>query len=79
MVVSFCILGVYNMANGLEHISEILKRLTDELKQDNDNWERKYGQSNVLPTSDAGTRTTRGSDHDCCGQCKKPSNSTTGE
>lgn len=79
MVVSFCILGVYNMANGLEHISEILKRLTDELKQDNDNWERKYGQSNVLPTSDAGTRTTRGSDHDCCGQCEKPSNSTTGE
>jgi len=42
-----------NMA--LEHISEILKKLTEELKLDNDNLERKYGRIDVLPTSDAGT------------------------
>ena len=37
MAIPFCILGVYNMANGLEHIADILKRLNDELKLDNDN------------------------------------------
>jgi len=45
-----------NMA--LEHISEILKKLTEELKLDNDEWERKYGRIDVLPTSDAGTTRT---------------------
>ena len=44
-----------NMA--LEHISEILKKLTEELKLDNDEWEKKHGRP-ILPTSDAGiTRT----------------------
>jgi hypothetical protein len=45
-----------NMA--LEHISEILKKLTEELKLDNDEWERKQNGRPILPTSDAGiTRT----------------------
>lgn len=43
----------------LEHISEILKKLTEELKLDNDEWERKYGRIDVLPTSDAGTTRDR--------------------
>ena len=43
----------------LEHISEILKKLTEELKLDNDEWERKYGRVDVLPTSDAGTTRNR--------------------
>ncbi len=38
MAIPFCILGVYNMANGLEQIADILKRLNDELKLDNDKW-----------------------------------------
>ena len=67
MVVSFCILGVYNMANGLESVAEILKRLNDELKLDNDKWEQaQNGRSNVLPTSDARTGDAR----ICCGKCK---------
>ena len=46
------------MANyGLTHIAEILKQLNDELKLDNDKWERANGRLDVLPTSDA--RTTR--------------------
>ena len=59
MVVSFCILGVYNMANGLEEIADILKRLNDDLKLDNDKWEQaQNGRSNVLSNGDAGiTRT----------------------
>lgn len=57
MVVSFCILGVYNMANGLEEIADILKRLNDELKLDNDKWEQAQNGRSILPTSDA--RTTR--------------------
>jgi hypothetical protein len=60
MAIPFCILGVYNMANGLEHIADILKRLNDELKLDNDKWERvQNGRFDVLPTSDARTGTTR--------------------
>ena len=67
MVVSFCILGVYNMADGLERVAEILKRLNDELKLDNDKWEQaQNGRSNVLPTSDARTGDAR----ICCGKCK---------
>ena len=66
MVVSFCILGVYNMANGLEHIAKILKELNEELKLDNDKWEQANGRSDVLPTSDARTGDAR----ICCGKCK---------
>ena len=67
MVVSFCILGVYNMANGLEHIASILKRLNEELKLDNDKWEQtQNGRSDVLPASNATTGTAR----ICCGKCK---------
>jgi hypothetical protein len=32
IILSFCLLGVYNMANGLEHIADILKRLNEEIK-----------------------------------------------
>jgi hypothetical protein len=42
------------MATELEHIAIILKRLNDELKLDNDKWERANGRP-ILPTSDAGT------------------------
>jgi hypothetical protein len=41
------------MATELEHIAIILKRLNDELKLDNDKWERANGRP-ILPTSDAG-------------------------
>ena len=57
MAIPFCVLGVYNMANGLEEIAEILKRLNDDLKLDNDKWEKANGRS-ILPTSDAGTTRT---------------------
>ena len=55
MVLSFYILGVYNMANGLEHIAKILKELNEELKLDNDKWERAQNGRPILPASDAGT------------------------
>lgn len=50
---------LYGDDMALEHISEILKKLTEELKLDNDEWERKYGRINVLPTSNAGTTRDR--------------------
>ena len=79
MVVSFCVLGVYNMANGLEKIADILKRLNNELQLDNDRWEKANGQSNVLPTSDAGTRTVGTNNNACCGGCEKQNNTKLGE
>jgi hypothetical protein len=79
MVVSFYILGVYNMANGLEHIANILKRLNDEIKLDNDKWERANGSRDVLHTSNDGTTTARGSDNGSCGKFEKQNNSKHGE
>jgi len=59
MAIPFCILGVYNMANGLEHIADILKRLNDELKLDNDKWERANVTTTVLRPSANATTSTR--------------------
>ena len=47
------------MATELEHISVILKRLTDELKLDNDKWEREQNGRPILPGSDAGVTRDR--------------------
>jgi hypothetical protein len=55
MAIPFCILGVYNMANGLEQIADILKRLNDELKLDNDKWERENVTTTTLRPGDDGT------------------------
>jgi hypothetical protein len=59
MAISFCILGVYNMANGLEEVADILKRLNDELKLDNDKWERANVTTTTLRPSNDGTTSTR--------------------
>ena len=59
MAIPFYILGVYNMANGLEQIADILKRLNDELKLDNDKWERANVTATTLRPSNDGTTSTR--------------------
>ena len=53
------------MANGLEHIADILKRLNDELKLDNDKWEREQNVTTTIlrPGNDA-TTPTRGESKD---------------
>ncbi len=43
----------------LEHIAQILKRLNDELKLDNDKWERANESTTVLRPKDDGTAPTR--------------------
>jgi len=63
MAIPFCILGVYNMANGLEQIADILKRLNDELKLDNDKWERANVTATTLRPSNDGTTPTRRTEH----------------
>jgi hypothetical protein len=63
MAIPFCILGVYNMANGLRRIAEILPEVWKDLEELNkrfDERERLNGRLDVLPTSDA--RTTRDGD-----------------
>ena len=56
------------MANGLENIANILKRLNDELKLDNDKWERANVTTTTLRPSDDGaapaTITTTGEKDD---------------
>jgi len=64
MAIPFYILGVYNMANGLEHIADILKRLNDELKLDNDKWERENVTTTTLRPGNDATTSTRGESKD---------------
>ena len=63
MAIPFCILGVYNMANGLEQIADILKRLNDELKLDNDKWERANVTTTTLRPGNDGTTPTGSNEH----------------
>jgi hypothetical protein len=63
MAIPFCVLGVYNMANGLEQIADILKRLNDELKLDNDKWERANVTTTTLRPSNDGTTPTGSNEH----------------
>ena len=63
MAIPFCILGVYNMANGLEQIADILKRLNDELKLDNDKWERENVTTTTLRPGDDGATPTGSIEH----------------
>ena len=47
------------MANGLEQIANILKQLNDEIKLDNDKWERVNVTTTVLRPGDDGTTPAR--------------------
>jgi hypothetical protein len=60
MAIPFCVLGVYNMANGLEAIANILKQLNEEIKLDNDKWERENVTTTILRPSNDATTSTRG-------------------
>jgi hypothetical protein len=51
------------MANGLEHIAEILKELNAELKLDNEKWEKANEPTTTLRPSDDGA-TPKGSIRD---------------
>ena len=48
------------MASNLRRVSEILHDMVEEFKKSNDEWEKKYGQSDVLRPSDDGTGSDRG-------------------
>ena len=54
------------MANGLEHIAKILKELNEELKLDNDKWERANVTATTLRPSNDGTTPTTGESKDEC-------------
>lgn len=47
------------MASNLKRVSEILHDMVEEFKQSNDEWERRYGQSNVSRPSNDG-KTNKG-------------------
>ena len=64
MAIPFCVLGVYNMANGLEEIANILKQLNEEIKLDNDKWERANESATTLRSSNDATTSTRGESKD---------------
>jgi hypothetical protein len=53
------ILGVYYMASDLRRVSEILHDMVEDFKKSNDEWEKRYGQSNVLRPSDDATGNRR--------------------
>jgi len=47
------------MANGLEQIADILKQLNEEIKLDNDKWERENVTTTILRPGDDGTTPAR--------------------
>jgi hypothetical protein len=67
MVVYFCILGVYNMANGLRPVAEILEDVWKELKEFNDRFDKREraneSATTLRPGNDA-TTSTRGESKD---------------
>ena len=40
--------------DGLRKVSEILQDMVEDFKKSNDEWEKKYGQSDVLRSSNDG-------------------------
>jgi hypothetical protein len=58
-VVRSNILGVHYMASGLKHIALILSELVDELKEDNDRWEKANEPTTTLRPSDDGATPER--------------------
>lgn len=72
------------MANGLVDITKILQELNNELKLDNDKWEKANGSINVLPDCDARIGDARigrvgNNNISSSSEFKKPNNSKTGE
>ena len=51
------------MSTKLEHIADILKRLNDELKLDNDKWERANESTTTLRPGDDGATPTGSIEH----------------
>ncbi len=49
------------MANDLEEVADILKQLNDELKLDNDKWEKKQNESTTTLRPSANATTSTGS------------------
>jgi hypothetical protein len=62
MAIPFCILGVYNMANGLRPVAEILEDVWKELKEFNDRFDKREraneSATTLRPGNDATTSTT---------------------
>ena len=66
MAIPFCILGVYNMANGLKRIAEILPEVWKDLEEFNkrfDERERANESTTTLRPGDDGTTPTGSIEH----------------
>ena len=58
----------------LKKVSEILQDMVEEFKKSNDEWEKRYGSTNVLRSSDDGVRTNDAkitSTRRECGNCEQ--------
>ena len=67
MAIPFCILGVYNMANGLKRIAEILPEVWKDLEELNkrfDERERANESTTTLRPGNDGTTSTTGESKD---------------
>jgi len=57
-----------NKMDGLRRISDILKDMTDEFRKSNDEWEKRYGSTNVSRSSNDGEgndRKQQGENDEC--------------
>lgn len=62
------------MASNLRRVSEILHDMVEEFKQSNDEWERRYGSTDVLRSSNDGIGVNNDQsirDRKDCNECKQ--------
>jgi len=62
------ILELFFMASNLRKVSEILHDMVEEFRKSNDEWEKRYGSTNVSRSSNDGEtniRQQKGEDGEC--------------
>lgn len=62
------------MASNLRRVSEILHDMVEDFKKSNDEWEKRYGSTDVLRSSTNGTRTDDAKTSSVrteCGNCEQ--------
>jgi hypothetical protein len=67
-------LDIYNMASNLRRVSEILHDMVEDFKKSNDEWEKRYGSTDVLRSSTNGTGTDDAKTSSVrteCGNCEQ--------
>lgn len=65
-----------NTMDGLRKVSEILQDMVAEFKKSNDEWEKKYGSTNVSRSSNDGKTNNGNQSKGECNECTQKTNAS---